>query len=119
MEIRIKRAYDGAAPSDGCRILVDRLWPRGITRETARLDAWEKDLAPSPALRKWYGHDPSRWEEFRKQYRAELAGNPETGRFAEKYRVQEVITLIYTAKNENYTHALVLQEFLLEQPGIS
>ncbi|MDQ2896784.1 MAG: DUF488 family protein, partial [Actinomycetota bacterium] len=68
MEVRLKRAYEPMAPSDGCRVLVDRLWPRGVSRERAKLDGWEKELAPSTELRKWFGHDPSRFAEFRRRY---------------------------------------------------
>ncbi len=74
-KIRVKRVYDEPAASDGRRILVDRLWPRGLTKEKAKIDHWAKDIAPSDELRKWYGHDPAKWDEFRKRYFAELDGN--------------------------------------------
>ncbi len=112
MIIKIKRAYEKALPSDGCRVLVDRLWPRGISKSDAHLEAWEKDLAPSTGLRKWYGHQPERWEEFKKRYRSELAANPAVPGFLEKNKAQQLITLIYANKEEAYSHALILQEFL-------
>ncbi len=112
MTIKIKRAYEKALPSDGCRVLVDRLWPRGISKSEAHLEAWEKDLAPSTGLRKWYGHQPERWEAFKKRYRSELAANPAVPEFLEKNKAQQVVTLVYAAREEAYSHALVLQEFL-------
>jgi uncharacterized protein YeaO (DUF488 family) len=81
--VRLKRVYDDASPGDGTRVLVDRLWPRGLSREAAKIDLWLKDVAPSDALRHWFNHDPERWQEFRKRYRAEIAekvGRPEVGR---------------------------------------
>lgn len=74
MEIRIKRIYDGTDPEDGTRILVDRLWPRGLSKEAAKVDHWAKEISPSNELRKWYGHDPAKWGEFQKRYAAELEG---------------------------------------------
>jgi uncharacterized protein YeaO (DUF488 family) len=75
--LKTKRAYESAEPSDGTRFLVDRLWPRGIKKEELKMEAWLKDVAPSPALRKWFAHDPARWQEFQQRYRAELEANPE------------------------------------------
>ncbi len=112
MTIKIKRAYEKALPSDGYRVLVDRLWPRGISKNDAHLDAWEKELAPDTELRKWYGHEPERWEEFKKRYRTELSANPAVPEFLEKNKARQVVTLIYANRDEAYSHALVLQEFL-------
>ncbi len=112
MDIKIKRVYENPLPTDGYRVLVDRLWPRGISKNNARLEAWEKDLAPSAELRKWYGHQPERWEEFKKRYRSELSANPAVTEFLEKNRAQQVITLVYAYRDEEYSHALILQEFL-------
>ncbi len=112
MIIKIKRAYEEAAPSDGYRVLVDRLWPRGLSKSEVHLEAWEKNLAPGTELRKWYGHQADRWEEFKRRYRAELAANPAVSDFLEKNKAQQVVTLVYAYREEAYSHALVLQEFL-------
>ncbi len=112
MNIKIKRAYEKALPSDGYRVLVDRLWPRGISKNDAHLEAWAKDLAPSTELRKWYGHQPERWEEFKKRYRSELSANPAVPEFLDKNKAQQVVTLVYAYREEEYSHALILQEFL-------
>jgi uncharacterized protein YeaO (DUF488 family) len=110
--IRIKRIYEPYAPEDGCRILVDRLWPRGVTKEEAHLDFWMKDLAPSPTLRKWFDHDPGKWTAFSKKYREELKTAPNINAHLDTLKKQEVLTLVYAAKDEKHTHALVLQHFL-------
>ena len=112
--IKIKRAYDEAQKSDGFRILVDRLWPRGVSKEKAAIGVWEKEMAPTTSLREWFGHDPERWPEFQKKYRKELKANPEMDRFIESYGDKKLITLVYGAKDEAHTHALVLQHFLEE-----
>lgn len=110
--IQIKRAYDAPSATDTCRILVDRIWPRGIRKEWLALDDWSRDLAPSVALRKWWGHDPSLWNEFKDRYTFELSGNIAVDVFVETWKTKEVITLIYAAKSEVCNHALVLQAFL-------
>lgn len=115
--IHIKRVYDDAAPADGFRVLVDRLWPRGVSRDRARLDAWARDIAPSTALRKWYKHDPERWDEFKRRYRAELAGNPGLDELRELLRGQPVVTLLYGARTGELNHAVVLREALTAGPG--
>lgn len=108
--IHIKRAYDAPKKTDGYRILVDRLWPRGISKEKLKLDAWEKEVAPSPKLRIWFGHDPKRWVEFKKRYKAELRHlKPELIKLKKR---SKLITLIYAAKDIEHNHALVLQEVL-------
>ncbi len=116
--VGLKRAYDEAGPGDGYRVLVDRLWPRGVKRENLRLDAWLKDLAPSPELRRWFGHDPARWEEFRRRYREELS-SPERRRMlaelAERLR-RGPVTLVYGARDEKHNGAVVLREVLEETP---
>jgi uncharacterized protein YeaO (DUF488 family) len=111
MGISLKRAYEPPAETDGMRVLVDRLWPRGITKSRARIDLWLKDLAPSTALRKWFGHDPGKWPEFRKRYRAELKGNPALAELREQSR-QRDITLVYAARDELHNDAVVLKQVL-------
>ncbi len=111
MSISIKRVYETPKHSDGMRVLVDRLWPRGVTKEEAKIDLWLKDVAPSTELRKWYGHDPERWPEFQKQYRSELEDNPALAGLRKLSRNGKV-TLVYAAKDENHTHALVLLDIL-------
>jgi uncharacterized protein YeaO (DUF488 family) len=116
--IRLKRAYDDPASDDGVRILVDRLWPRGIKKEDLALDAWAKEVAPSNELRKWFGHDPRRWPEFKKRYRSELKKTQaaETIRkvLVGKKRVRTV-TLLYGAKDREHNQAVVLRDFLQRQ----
>jgi uncharacterized protein YeaO (DUF488 family) len=110
--IKIKRAYEKAVKADGLRILVDRIWPRGITKEAAAIKNWEKDLAPTTGLRKWFGHDPERWQEFQKRYIAELKQGQAIKTFIEKYKDADLITLIYSAKDEAHNQAIVLQQYL-------
>lgn len=111
--VSIKRAYEPPASSDGVRILVDRLWPRGVTKTDAHITQWMKEIAPSNELRKWFGHDPDRWEEFRRRYRAELAQKrglmAELRSLARKGR----LTLVYSAHDEAHNQAVVLREALL------
>jgi uncharacterized protein YeaO (DUF488 family) len=110
--IKIKRVYTEPAKSDGYRVLVDRIWPRGITKEAAAVDEWQKEIAPSTALRKWFGHDPERWKEFQQKYREELKHNEAVDAFIESYKDKKLVTLVYGAKDEAHTHALVLQQYL-------
>ena len=110
--IQLKRAYDKPAKDDGQRILVDRLWPRGLTKEKAAIKEWIKDLAPSTELREWFGHDPALWTEFQKKYKAELKKNEGVQTFYEQHRETKVLTLVYAAKDEQHNHAIVLQQFL-------
>jgi uncharacterized protein YeaO (DUF488 family) len=110
--IRIKRAYDAPARSDGYRILVDRLWPRGLSKVKAKLDEWDKDIAPSPELRVWFGHDPARFAEFNRLYRAELARNPRGVARLRALAAKRPLTLVYAAKDPACNHALVLQALL-------
>lgn len=108
----LKRAYEAAAKEDGYRVLVDRLWPRGISKEEAKIDEWAKDLAPTGELRKWYDHDPARWDEFRKKYEAELKENEALHPFMEAHAKQHTITLVYAAKEEALSNAVVLKAWL-------
>lgn len=111
MSVSLKRVYQPSAKTDGVRVLVDRLWPRGVTKSKANVDLWVKDLAPSTELRKWFGHDPEKWFEFQKKYRAELKGNPALSEIR-MLSCQGNITLIYAAKDELYNHALVIKQVL-------
>lgn len=111
MDVKIKRVYEKPAASDGKRILVDRLWPRGLSKEDAKIDVWLKDVAPSAALRKWFGHDPEKWDEFRKRYRTEIRENKDA--FDElKRAATDNATLVYGAKDTEHNNAVVLQECL-------
>ena len=116
MSFQIKRVYEAASSRDGQRILVDRLWPRGVTKAAARIDLWFKDIAPSPALRTWFGHDPARWDEFRRRYFTELEKRPDdTARLRALVREQPV-TFVYAAKDTEHTHALALKDFVERKP---
>ena len=109
-EIRIKRAYDPPSSDDGLRVLVDRLWPRGVSKEKARLDTWMKEIAPSTELRRWFGHDPERWDEFQHRYRAELA-EPERRRLVDELAERAThgpVTLVYGARDTAHNEAVVL-----------
>lgn len=112
MGIAIKRIYEDAARSDGERVLVDRLWPRGISKEKAALDEWARDIAPSDQLRKWFGHDPAKWTQFRKRFTAELDANEESWKpllaRARKHRV----TLLFAARDEAHCNAVVIKAYL-------
>lgn len=110
--IRIKRVYEKALKKDGVRILVDRLWPRGLTKQETGIDDWAKVLAPSVALRKWFGHDPDLWIDFQKMYRSELKRNRSLEAFCELHQHDDVITLLYAAQDTTHNHALVLQQYL-------
>lgn len=114
MNIKIKRAYASAAPEDGERYLVDRLWPRGVRKDALALTAWLKDFAPSDALRHWFGHDPARWAEFRRRYRAELKSQPTVLQPLRDALSHGVVTLVYSAHDEAHNQAVVLREYLLE-----
>ncbi|HTE23925.1 DUF488 domain-containing protein [Flavitalea sp.] len=113
--IEIKRAYDRPLKKDGFRILVDRIWPRGIKTEVIEIDEWAKDIAPSPALRKWFGHDPKFWNEFQRKYKSELKKNKGVDVFVDRHKDKKLVTLIYAAKDEHHNHALVLQKYLQER----
>jgi uncharacterized protein YeaO (DUF488 family) len=112
MEVRLKRAYEPPTASDGYRVLVDRLWPRGVRREEARLDEWARELAPSAELRRWFGHDPERFEEFRRRYTDELAGQEEKLRELRRRARAGALTLVYSARDVEHNDAVVLAEIL-------
>lgn len=110
--VTIKRVYDPAEPSDGYRILVDRLWPRGISKEQAALDMWLKDIAPSPELRTWFDHDPERFAEFTAKYEQELAHNPAVNELHQMLQDNQTVTLLYAAHDPEVNHAKVLLAFI-------
>jgi uncharacterized protein YeaO (DUF488 family) len=117
VNIRLKRVYEQAQPTDGYRVLVDRLWPRGIGRRDAAIDLWAKELAPSSELRRWYGHDVARWGEFRRRYREELAGKRNLIADLVRQAAQRPLTLLFAAKDVDHSNALVLKEFIADAPG--
>jgi uncharacterized protein YeaO (DUF488 family) len=110
--IAIKRAYDNPAPQDGVRILIDRLWPRGVSKIELKLDAWPRELAPSTGLRKWYGHDPGRFAEFRRRYKAELAERPEQLNALRRMVKGRAATLITATRELDLSHAEVMRSIL-------
>lgn len=113
MKIILKRVYEPAEESDGCRILVDRLWPRGESKEKAAIDFWAKNAAPSNELRKWFNHDPDKWDEFQKKYREELDGNPAgVDELKAAMKGKKMVTLLYGAKDEQHNQAVVLKQYL-------
>ena len=114
MKLHIKRAYEPAVPEDGERFLVDRLWPRGVKKESLVLTAWFKDVAPSDALRRWFGHVPERWEDFRRRYRDELKTQQAALQPLRDALKRGTVTLVYSAHDEAHNQAVVLREFLLE-----
>lgn len=112
--IQIKRAYETAASGDGERYLVDRLWPRGVRKETLHIAGWLREVAPSDALRRWFGHDPERWGEFRRRYREELKSQRMALQPLREAVKRGVVTLVYSAHDEVHNQAVVLREFLLK-----
>jgi uncharacterized protein YeaO (DUF488 family) len=114
MKIEIKRAYDAPAAKDGYRVLVDRLWPRGVKKELLALDEWCKDVAPSAELRIWFGHEPEKFEEFAERYRAELEKSTAPRELLDRAKSQYRLTLIYAAKDAQINHAVVLHDYLKE-----
>jgi uncharacterized protein YeaO (DUF488 family) len=108
----IKRIYEPVAAPDGYRVLIDRLWPRGVSKARAQLDEWAKDIAPTPELRAWFAHEPSRFEEFSRRYRTELGGNPEVARFVTLGAEHDRVTLLYGAYDPLVNHAVVLRDYL-------
>ena len=113
IHVRLKRAYEPPHESDGTRILVDRLWPRGVKKVDAAIDHWAKDIAPSTKLRKWFGHDPGRWQEFRDRYAAEVEAHPEQLDKLRELARQGTITLVYSAHDQVHNDAVALREMLL------
>jgi uncharacterized protein YeaO (DUF488 family) len=111
--LRTKRIYEAPSEEDGYRVLVERLWPRGMTKERAAVDLWLKEVAPSNDLRRWFGHDPAKWEEFKARYRAELQANPAGWeRLRQLAAEHEVLTLVYASREQRYNVATTLAEFL-------
>lgn len=110
--IKIKRVYEPAERSDGYRVLVDRLWPRGLKKEAATLDVWLKDIAPSPTLRTWFGHKPEHFAEFSKKYKAELKVNPAVEQLRALASEHKTVTLLYGARDTEYNHAVVLAAYV-------
>ena len=112
MKIKIKRVYEEPDKDDGVRILVDRLWPRGLTKEKASVDLWLKEIAPSTELRKWFAHDPAKWKSFRGRYETEIRHNDDLVKVLEDKAKGGTVTLVYGARDENHNEALVLKQFL-------
>ncbi len=110
--IRVKRVYESPEPDDGARFLVDRLWPRGVKKESLRLDGWLKDAAPSDELRRWFGHDPARWDEFQRRYRDELSGRPEAWRPIMEAARRGDVTLLFGARDADHNNAVALKVYL-------
>jgi Uncharacterized conserved protein len=113
--LKLKRAYEAPAHGDGTRILVDRLWPRGLKKEPAALDHWFKEIAPSTELRKWFSHDPERWSEFRRRYARELQTHTEQLEEIRKLARRGTVTLVYSARDEEHNDAVVLHDVLLHE----
>jgi uncharacterized protein YeaO (DUF488 family) len=116
-QLKIKRIYEPAETADGYRILVDRLWPRGVSRDQAALDLWLKDVAPSPELRTWWDHDPARLDEFSERYQAELSDNPAVAELEDARGRHDPVTLLYAAHDPEVNHARVLKSYLDEHPA--
>jgi uncharacterized protein YeaO (DUF488 family) len=114
--IRLKRAYEAASAEDGERVLVERLWPRGVTKAKAAIDLWLKDVAPSAALRKWFAHDPAKWTEFERRYGKELECNPEPVAVLRRMSKRGSVTLVYAARDQEHNGALALKAFLERPP---
>ncbi len=113
VKIAIKRAYEPPTADDGCRVLVDRLWPRGISKDRAAIDHWFKELAPSTALRHWFGHDPDKWDEFQRRYHAELKTHKSAVEpLRQLLETEHTITLLFGARDETHNNAVVLAEYL-------
>ncbi len=112
MTIRLKRAYEAPSPADGRRVLVERLWPRGLSKEKAAVNVWLKDVAPSTGLRRWFGHDPAKWEEFRQRYREELRQRPEELQSLRRLVAAGPVTFVYGSRDQEHNAATVLKELL-------
>lgn len=113
LSIQLKRIYEKPEKADGFRVLVDRLWPRGISKEKAHLDLWLKEIAPSTELRQWFSHDPKKWAEFEKRYRRELSKNTAFRELKDTLKKHKAATLLFSAKDEEHNEAVVLREFIL------
>lgn len=114
-DIHIKRIYKPFSKEDGFRVLVDRVWPRGVAKATAHLDMWAKEMAPSTALRKWFNHDPAKWEAFKTRYKAELDENDALEAFARECSRHPVVTFLYGAKDTEHNQAIVLQQYIIQK----
>lgn len=112
MSLGLKRAYEDSSPQDGFRVLVDRLWPRGLSKEKAQIDLWLKEIAPSTDLRKWFAHDPAKWAEFKRRYRAELKQHTEQIHLLRNQAKKGPVTLVFGAQDEKHNNAVVLLELL-------
>jgi uncharacterized protein YeaO (DUF488 family) len=112
MEIYVKRAYDKPQKSDGFRVLIDRVWPRGVRKEDLKLDEWLKDLAPTTELRRWFGHDPDKWEEFRSRYFGELDSHPDEIQKLRQQARKGPVTIVFGAREERFNNAVALKEYL-------
>lgn len=112
MHLNLKRIYEPPEKNDGYRILVDRLWPRGLTKEKAAIDLWLKDIAPSTELRKWFDHDPEKWKGFQKKYLQELKENKEAVATIKEHLKKSAVTLLYAAKDEVHNEALIIKDFV-------
>ncbi len=112
MRVRRKRVYEAPAAADGFRILVDRVWPRGVSRQAAHVDVWLKEVAPTTALRKWFAHDAGKWDEFRRRYFRELDANEEAVATLRSHLKRGTVTLVYSAKDERHNQAAALEEYL-------
>jgi uncharacterized protein YeaO (DUF488 family) len=110
--LQLKRAYEKPSRADGRRVLVERLWPRGLSKARAAVDLWLKDVAPSPELRKWFGHDPARWKQFERRYWKELQGHKAVVDLLRRKASQSTVTLVYAAKDQQHNGALALKEFI-------
>jgi uncharacterized protein YeaO (DUF488 family) len=110
--IHLKRVYEKPSRNDGLRILVDRLWPRGLSKDRAAVDLWMKDVAPSTELRKWFGHDPDKWKEFQARYRKELSANKDALRLLKQTVAKRAVTLVYAARDEQHNGAVVLKHLI-------
>lgn len=112
MAVKVKRVYEEASPDDGYRVLVDRLWPRGVSKEKAKLDLWLKEVGPSDELRKWFGHEPAKYDEFKKRYFKELDVSPAAKELKSLIKEHKAVTLLYSAHDEQHNQATALQEYL-------
>lgn len=115
--IKLKRAYETVSPTDGTRLLVERLWPRGLSKDKLKLDGWIREVAPSTELRKWFGHDPAKWRQFRSRYFRELDARPESWRSLVSLSRRGTVTLIYSSHDEEHNNAVALREYLQSKTG--
>jgi len=115
MSIKVKRAYEKPSRNDGKRVLVDRLWPRGVSKDEAKVDLWLKEISPSDELRKWFKHEPEKWDEFRKRYFRQLDGNPEAMEKLNEILKKGSVTLVFAAKDEQHNNAVALKQYIEER----